>query len=113
MGRNKLTLEEEIAAEEEAEERARQAEQDRIKEELQDELRNTGKIKTIQEFQVIFKPTKFSESGVVFILTGSPRDDLWGMMMGDDVENSATRRDAVIPLWLSFLSVLLKIILVM
>ena len=42
MGRNKLTLEEEIAAEEEAEERARQAEQDRIKEELQDELRNTG-----------------------------------------------------------------------
>ena len=48
MGRNKLTLEEEIAAEEEAEERARQAEQDRIKEELQDELRNTGKIKTTQ-----------------------------------------------------------------
>ena len=42
LGRNKLTLEEEIAAEEEAEERARQAEQDRIKEELQDELRNTG-----------------------------------------------------------------------
>ena len=42
MGRNKLTLEEEIAAEEEAEERARQAEQDRIKEELQDELRKYG-----------------------------------------------------------------------
>ena len=63
MGRNKLTLEEEIAAEEEAEERARQAEQDRIKEELQDELRKYGKIKTIQEFQVIFKPTKFSNSG--------------------------------------------------
>ena len=96
MGRNKLTLEEEIAAEEEAEERARQAEQDRIKEELQDELRNTGKIKTTHKFQVIFKPTKFSESGVVFILTGSRRDDLWGMMMGDDVDNSATRRDAVI-----------------
>ena len=65
MGRNKLTLEEEIAAEEEAEERARQAEQDRIKEELQDELRNTGINKNYpsQEFQVIFKPTKFSESG--------------------------------------------------
>ena len=46
-------------------------------------------------------------------MTGSPRDDLWGMMMGDDVENSATRRDAVITLWLSFLSVLLKIILVL
>ena len=63
MGRNKLTLEEEIAAEEEAEERARQAEQDRIKEELQDELRKYGKIKTIPEFQVVFKPTKFSNSG--------------------------------------------------
>ena len=63
MGRNKLTLEEEIAAEEEAEERARQAEQDRIKEELQDELRKYGKIKTTQVFQLIFKPIKFSESG--------------------------------------------------